>query len=347
MKKFSLYTLALMIGVFTIFSCSEKDRAFPEFGDDDVLTGAYPRLVEGVNGHLDYEHPNNPDSSSLSFVVEFYDVNQGRDAASYSWSATYGTFGPTVVKTYTAADFVTNADGLPQLSATITFDEIFNALGMTIADFELTQDFLLDATLTLNDGRSFSFANSGSNVVGQPTHNALFRHVPAVIKKPCNSVLAGTFDAKVKVAESATVAVPGTWGGCVGNEWTGEVRFEEEHDPATFDAGVYRVYSTDPVLGVELADDASMGAYYGCPAYGIDATGGGLPLGDVRVTESCGKMGFSGASQWGEVWIFTKVEVDGPTLILHIENDYGEAAEVELTRQDLQPWQTDLFCDGC
>ena len=65
MKKFSLYTLALLVGALTIFSCKEKDRAFPEF--DDVEKGAYPRLVEGVFGDLDYEFWDNTDSSSFIF----------------------------------------------------------------------------------------------------------------------------------------------------------------------------------------------------------------------------------------------------------------------------------------
>lgn len=343
MKKFSLYTLALCLGVLTIFSCKEKDRAFPEFGDDDVQTGAYPRLVEGIFGDLDYEHPNNPDSSSLSFVVEFYDQNQGKDVASYSWSAKYGdSFGPTVVKTFTTSDFTTNADGLPQLSATITFDEIFNALGMTIADFDLTVDFLLDATVTMNDGRTFSFTNTGTNVVGQPTFQGLFRYTPAVTKKPCNSILAGTFDAETK----ATNQMAGIgWDGCDGQTWAGTVRFEAEHDPTTFDAGSYIAYSVND--NAEEKEDASMGIYYTCYTGALTSDGSDLPLGDLRITESCGKLGFSGSSQWGEVWIFEKVEVDGATLSIKVTNDYGEGGEAELTRTDGTAWQTDLFCEGC
>lgn len=344
MKKFSLYTLALCLGVLTIFSCKEKDRAFPEYGDDDVKTGAYPRLVEGIFGDLDYENPNNPDSSSLSFIVEFYDQNQGKDVASYSWSAKYGdNFGPTVVKTYTTSDFTNNADGLPQLSATITFDEIFNALGMTINDFDLTVDFLLDATLTMNDGRTFSFSNTGTNVVGQPTFQGLFRYVPAVTKKPCNSILEGDFTAETK----ATNQMAGIgWDDCDGASWSGSVRFEAEHDAATFDAGSYVAYSIND-NGVEL-EDGSMGVFYTCYTGTLtDDTGAAMPLGDLRITESCGKLGFFGASQWGEVYSFVSVEVDGATLTLGWTNDYGEGGVAELTRTDGNAWQPDLFCEGC
>lgn len=344
MKKFSLYTLALLVGALTIFSCQEKDRAFPEF--EDLEKGAYPRLVEGVFGDLDYEHFDNPDSSSLSFTVEFYDENQGADVAEYSWSVKYGdNFGPTTFKTYTRSDFTTNADGLPQLTATLTFAEIFSALGMTIDDFLLTTDFQLDATLTMSNGKTFTFDNTGSNIIGQPTFQGLFRYVPAVTKKPCNSILAGTFVESTATNTNQEAGIG--WDNCAGNTWIGEVRLEAVHDPTTFDPGLYNVYSTDSTLAVEL-DDASFGNYY--PCYGTTAQSN-LPNGDgtgnVQVTESCGKMGFSGASQWGEVFSFVKVEVDGPTLTLGWVNDYGEGGEIELTRDDGTAWQTDLFCEGC
>ena len=278
----------------------------------------------------------------LSFTVEFYDENNGAGVTEYSWSAKYGTFGPATIKTYTSSDFATNADGLPQLSATITFAEIFAALGMTIADFELTKDFQLDATLTAN-GKTFTFDNTGSNVIGQPTFQGLFRYTPAVTKKPCNSILAGTFAAKTKATDQGAGI---GWDACAGNTYETVVRIEAEHDPASFDPGSYIAYSVND-NGVEL-EDGSVGIYYTCYTGTLtDDTGGALPLGDVRITESCGKMGWAGSSQWGEVYSFVKVEVDGNVLTLGLVNDYGEGGEVELTRDDGQAWQTDLFCDGC
>ena len=97
----------------------------------------------------------------------------------------------------------------------------------------------------------------------------------------------------------------------------------------------------------EEKEDASMGIYYSCYTGALTSDGSDLPLGDLRITESCGKLGFSGSSQWGEVWIFEKVEVDGATLSIKVTNDYGEGGEAELTRTDGNAWQTDLFCEGC
>ncbi len=341
MKKFSLYTLALCLAIFTFVSCSEKDRAFTEI--QDAEQGAIPRLVEGVNGQLDFEHPNNPDSSFISFTVEFYDNNNGNNVTEYEWSASYGDlFGPAVIRTFTAADFSPNADGLPQLSVNIPFTEIFDALGMTIDDFLLTTNFVLDAKLRTNSGQEFGFDNSGPTILGQPTFAALFRVNPVpVIKKPCISDLVGNYEAAVTVTnQMASIG----WDDCGGNTWNGTVRIEAEHDPTTFDVGSYVIFSTDPTAMIEN-EDASFGVYRGC--YGIADDGGNLPLGDLRISESCGIMAFTGASQWGEVWTYTLVEVNGPDLTLGMVNDYGEGGEVILTRTDGTTWQTDLACDGC
>jgi hypothetical protein len=338
MKKFSLYTFAILVGALTIFSCEEKDRAFPEFAD--IEHGAYPRLVEGVFGDLDFEYPNDPDSSSLSWTVEMYDDNQGRDVTEYIINGTYGAFGPTRIKSYTS--FTTNSDGLPQVTIDMTFDEIFTALGMTIDDFELTKDFLLTCDLVTASGKVYSSSNTGSNVVGQPTFSGFFSYTPAVTKKPCNSILAGTFEAKSK-ATSQDAGIG--WDDCAGNSWTGTVRLEEQHDPNTFDPGSYIGYSIND--NGEEVEDASLGTYYSCYTGSLTSDGSDLPLGDLRITESCGKLGFSGGSQWGEVWSFASVEVDGATLTVKVVNDYGEGGEVELTRTDGEAWQIDLFCDGC
>jgi len=336
MKKLSLYTLALCLSIFTIISCSEKERAFPEIQDSGQ--GAFPRLVEGVFGDLDFENPNDPDSSFIAFTVEFYDNNNGKNVTEYEWSVRYGDlFGPAVVRTFTPSDFTTNAQGLPQLSVNFTFTELFDALGMTIDDFLLTTNFVLDAKLRTNSGQEFRFDNTGPTVLGQPTFAALFQINPLpVTKKPCNSILAGSYDAEVTVTnQDAGIG----WDGCAGNTWSGSVRIEAEHDPTSFDVGVYQVYSTDPTTMIEN-EDTSFGVFRGC--YTIADDGSNLPLGDLRISESCGVMSFTGASQWGEVYSFVKVEVNGPDLTLGWINDYGEGGEVTLSRTDGTTWQTDL-----
>ena len=330
MKKIHYYIFAFFTIAFTLFTCKEKA----------LTENAYARLISaGVAGDLDYENPNNHDSSFLTFTVEFYDGNEGADVVEYSWAVKYGdNFGPVIFKTYTKSDFIKNTNGLPELTVTLTFEEIFNALNMTINDFELTTDFQLDATLTTSNGKKFTFV-SGANVVCQSPSQGFFRYIPSVTKKPCQSKLAGTYHAKVITNIDVL-----PWGNPCVVEWEGVIRLEAEHNPISFDSGSYIIYSIDPDLAVEL-EDASMGVYYGC--YTINADRSNLPLGDIRLTESCGRLEYTGTSQWGEIWSIVNVEVNGATLILGIVSDYGEGGEIKLIHTDGAVWQTNLFCEGC
>ena len=52
-----------------------------------------------------------------------------------------------------------------------------------------------------------------------------------------------------------------------------------------------------------------------------------------------GDLGFSGSSQWGEVFSISDVLMDSTQLYFQWTNDYGEGAAVELIRQDGQLWQ--------
>ena len=141
----------------------------------------------------------------------------------------------------------------------------------------------------------------------------------------CNaSELGGTFNAKMSRDGSF-----GT-GSCTAT-WEGTVRWEEVSE------GVYKIYSTDN--GVEL-EDFSMGAYYAC--YGANAQNQ-MPLGDLRYTHQCDKLGISGKSQWGEAYTITELIVAGKDLTISWVNDYGEAGTTVLTRTDGNDWPSSIF----
>lgn len=141
----------------------------------------------------------------------------------------------------------------------------------------------------------------------------------------CNaSDLAGTFSAKTTGA--------GVWGGtdaCT-SVWEGTVIWEEVTE------GVYNVKTISP--NGDTFVDMSMGGYYGC--YGTSAQAN-LPLGDLRVTHQCDRLGFIGTSQWDEVYKFEDVKVSGKKLTVKWSNTYGESAVVELTRSD-KDWPTPI-----
>ena len=98
-------------------------------------------------------------------------------------------------------------------------------------------------------------------------------------------------------------------------------------------SGVYTILTDNPT-GDDKWNDPSMGAYYAC--YGT-ADAGSLPGGDLLVNELCNTISISGASQWGEIWSFDKVEVNGNELTLTITNDYGEGGITVLTNPNGWP----------
>ena len=125
------------------------------------------------------------------------------------------------------------------------------------------------------------------------------------------------------------------WDDCVGGVYTGTVEFE-----AIPDTNLYNVYTVSPD-SVQF-NDMSFGAYY--PCYMTDSQEG-MPNADLdlltlffQVSEN-GDLGFSGASQWGEIYSLFDVTMDSTQLNFQWTNDYGEGAAVELVRQDGQLWK--------
>ncbi len=90
--------------------------------------------------------------------------------------------------------------------------------------------------------------------------------------------------------------------------------------------------------GTYVAADMSFGAYEVC--YG---PGSALPEGTLEIQDICNKLSYIGVSQWGEVYQFNSMTVDGSTLTFDWENDYGEAGKTTLTRQDGRDWPNLTF----
>ncbi|MDB4163061.1 hypothetical protein N9602_04225, partial [Saprospiraceae bacterium] len=123
-----------------------------------------------------------------------------------------------------------------------------------------------------------------------------------------------------------------TWDGNAGMVWEGPVTFvRQQLNPN--DDGEY-VISTQNGAADPL-DDISFGAYYA--GYATDAQGS-LPNGDLRLRDIDNKLSITGASQWGEVFSIENIVVDGATLSFKWTNDYGEGAEIVLTRDDGEDW---------
>jgi len=172
--KYLFLCLSLLI---VAGACEDIEEPFVEF--DDLEKGAFARLTDGVNGAFNLFDPAN---SSINFTVEFYDENDGNNVEQYAWTVAYddrsdadNDLPAVALRTFGKGDFSPNDRGLPSMSATFTFQEVLDALGLTADDVNGGDTFILNATITKTDGSTFDANNTGANVIGQNTFNALFQ----------------------------------------------------------------------------------------------------------------------------------------------------------------------------
>lgn len=338
-KIFSYLPVFFAASLLMFTACEETERAFPEV--TDVETGAIARRIGDIVGEFDFL---DIDASQLDFTVEFFDANNGQDVSAYSWAVNYAGQGPVAIKSVDSGSFSINGDGLPQVSMTITFREVLNALGLDESGIIPGQAFDLQATITMKDGRTFTSSNTQSNLQGQPVYLSLMAIRQGVINVPCFSILAGEYEASATATnQDAGIG----WDGCDGAGWNGMVRFTAEHDPTVFGTGVYFIESLND--NGDWVHDQSMGGFYTCYT-GSLTDPSALPNdinddGGLRLNEDCGSLFWTGVSQWGETYFIESVTVSGADLTIAWSNDYGEGASVKLTRTDGTEWPDDLI-DG-
>ena len=192
---------------------------------------------------------------------------------------------------------------------TVSLNDALTATGMAIDDVAVGDMWLVEYL-----------------VDGNPTTTSFSINTVTTFK----SALAGLCSGKATVTAQGGAAT--AWDGNAGMVWEGPVTFvRQQLNPN--DDGEY-VISTQNGAADPL-DDISFGAYYA--GYATDAKGN-LPNGDLRLRDIDNKLSITGASQWGEVFSIENIVVDGATLSFKWTNDYGEGAEIVLTRDDGEDW---------
>ncbi len=313
MKKlfYSLFTISILLA---FSACEEKERAFPEY--ENLEHGAFARLLTKSGTFFLTDVSN----SKIDMSVEFYDDNNGKNVASYSWVVEYidkanggaGSVAPVNILTIDAAQFSSNPDtGLPFTSFGFSLQQAFDALGLTVNDVDGGSTFRFNGTVTLNDGRTFTAANTGSNVISSAPFSGFFSFDADLL---CTSGLAGIY-------EATTVGWCGDVGPTIMSQWI------------SVGVGIYQIVDPADPTNVD-AEDFSFGAYTAC--YGAGST---LPGGDLRIKDACNIIAPIGSSRWGEIYTYNSVTVNGSTLIIDWKNNYDpEAGVTTLVRTDGTNW---------
>ncbi|MEO1258544.1 MAG: hypothetical protein AAFZ15_07095 [Bacteroidota bacterium] len=334
MKYIKQIFLIAIAGLF-VTSCADEPLPFETF--EEMQKGAFARKLTDDAGTFFF---TDPDNSSFSFSVEFYDENNGQNVASHDWyvwhrnNVTGDVSDKILLVSTSSSSFGTDpTSGLPTASYTFTLNDALAALNLTLDDVNGGDDVIFDGLVVLNDGTSFGPDNTGASLQGNNGFDGIFRFQKPLL---CTSVLEGTYDMST---EATGATGNGTWDGNVGNAVTGSVRFVQVGD------GEYETYTTITGNDVEFLD-ASMGAYFAGWGYdGGDASNqAAMPnteadqADNVRIVDACNKLSWKGSSQWGEAYEFNSVTVNGNVLVLDWINSYGEGGITTLTRTDGTDW---------
>ncbi len=319
-----------VLSAFLVLSCAKEPLPYETY--ENFKKGGFARLISTDGGSFFF---TDPDNSSFNFEVEYYSEDNGSKIAAHEWFVRHrnnvtGTISePSLLTRMEKSSFGTNAkSGLPSASFSFNLSDALAAMNLTTADVNGGDDLIFDGVIVMDDGSRYGPDNTGNSVKGGAGFDGIFRFIKPLL---CASNLAGVYDAATTVK---SVGAGIGWDDCDGRTWTGQVEFVSSGD------GEYTLYSIDP-SGVRL-NDPSMGAYTACyetTDQGSMANPQEDPVdGNVELVDACNQLAYKGSSQWGEVYTFNTLVVDGDKLTIGWQNDYGEAGETVLTRTDGTNW---------
>lgn len=289
-KLFSILALA-GLGVFAT-SCADEELS-PIITFDKAGKGAYVKLLEDNGNQL----INLLDLSTSNYVysVEFVDLEQGDLVSEYRIDVIYRDVNPDngdnsqpakELRVWSASEFGESARGFKSvMDISITPEDVFRASGVDGSTVRAGDQFIIDGTLSLQDGSTFGAENSSAAVRG----SAFQGHFDFTLAAGCPSSLGGTFD--YEMTESFC-----------GDAATGSVTI------TALGGGAYTF------------DDFSLGAYPTCYSGFIASS-----WGELQFTDVCEEVSFTGfVDNYGDTWEFTH-SVDGNNWTITWSNTYDES----------------------
>ncbi len=301
MKKIK-FILASIVTIFMVTSCTDfVDPAIPYKGFE---VGTYLKTIKTPAAINFFDL----DNSKFAPTLEVHTENKANNVKQVDVYVAHRRGNvvskEALVTTIPGTAFVLGADSKwPRATINVTFNESIAKIGFTKTNIK-GGDFLeYRLLLTTNDGKTFSNTNLTSDVSGGTYYASPFFYRLAVV---CPSNLAGTYDyftTKItgSVADGANPAACGTG---VSGKFT---------LTATSTVGSYSV------------SDGTFGQY-GCAWNDAPA------VGTIRFTDSCGKIGMTGADSYGLTYSLTYISHTDTVLKFKWQNDFGDSGETTLTR---------------
>ena len=146
------HLLLPFLGAVTLAATGCDDKETPFFEFEELGKGAIPRAVVAPNGTFNLD---GVDTSSVSFEVEFFDENDGRDVAEYVWEVAYAEEREDTTFEITAA--IVEADTMEVAGtrdSTVTISDTTMAGGVTTIT-QRDSTFAVPDTVTVIDTTRF------------------------------------------------------------------------------------------------------------------------------------------------------------------------------------------------
>jgi hypothetical protein len=291
--------------IFAILGFSLLSLSCTNDGGDSKLEAKYGAVIDvkklnSTDSYINLISLQSGGDINLGFVI---DVARG-DVASLD-----------VVGFYIKSDGTTTkgilSKGIKNLPYTLNIKkaDLLNAFDNlnTTQDFNIGDQLTIGADLTLKDGTIIKLINDdGTNNFSTAIATSSVYKVTQSYNVSCSSDLGGTYNYTTTNASSPT-------GESAAGPLTGEVTFTD------LGGGQYDI------------SDASFGGWIGL--YGPGNTAQKVQLKDI-----CNKISYSGKDQFGEVFSFSNLVVNGNKISFNWQNDYGEKGTTTLTRKDNSNW---------
>ena len=186
MKNKINYYLSLFCVIIFSLSCEYNESPL----DEDTVaqqTGAVLTTVSTVGGTI---NKLNPSESSLTNTVYFNDHKDNDTIESIDLYLLFADTTPVnnqvleideaFIENIPGSAFSVGDSGFPEHTYSITAQQMLDIVGITAADIDGGDLFILRYVLNLSDGRSFSAADTGVNV-RTTSHSAPFRYSSVVV----------------------------------------------------------------------------------------------------------------------------------------------------------------------
>lgn len=320
--KILKYSFGLFASLMLLASCA--DSVDPNIPYTTFNNGAYLRTIERASTTFNFFDLAN---SKFEIVVEGVDNEGGNTVETVEVRVRKRRVVPGVglvyvpvagpnnvvndvlVTTLTKADFQP-ATGTKFLRSTITVPatETLAKLGLTEEDINGGDGFEFRLKLTDKFGRVFNDVNASGDVKGGAFFDSPFLYDVTVV---CPTDLAGTYDF-VQVGASSP------YGNCAGGATSGKTTWTAISGTTSYDI-------SDATYGLFecIGDPPSLGA-------------------GVRLSDSCGVLGYSGSDGYGATYTFTFVSNDGSSLVFSWKNSYNEVGTVTVFANPGKPWPATL-----